>query len=310
MTAPNGAIIDKTISPAQITNSALAGLYPDKSAESPSDVIFKQSLLSVITTNTVAVEGDQVAVRVPYMKEEPEISFVKEGAEIPEAEQEFSELVITTAKIATLQTLSWEAIRASAPEGALSPGMTTSRAYSLLLKNCMEGLMTKANYALLNNTDTTAGPAGILTTDGIQQAGELEPSNLDAISDALTMIESEYGYPSHILMDPLSWGKLRKTKTTAGAGQLLLGSATEQTPDTLFGVQVVVDPAMPKGNILALDNRAILSSYGDLNITASEHAAFDRDSVVTRMTWRFGAKVLHPKRLALVTIPELAGKGK
>ncbi|MEV7800940.1 phage major capsid protein [Microbacterium foliorum] len=294
------------------TNLDLKSLFPDiVDPRAVEHGLVRKTLIDKITTFTIPCEGDVPSVLVPYAPLEPEVGFVKEGAEIPSAEAQLHEAVIHTGKVATIQELSWEAIRQNyqpgvAYEQATDPiatnAVANSTAGKILLKNLSNAIARKTNDALLNNT-SPLGAKGLLTLEGIQDAGTLEEGNLDAISDAISMVEAELGTPTHIVIDPLSWGKLRKTKTAANAGTLLLGSAVDETPSTLFGVEVVVAPEMPKGTALVLDKNHILSSYGKLILSCSQDAAFTRDSVIARMTWRFGATALYPKHIAKVTIP-------
>lgn len=55
-------------------------------------------------------------------------------------------------------------------------------------------------------------------------------------------------------------------------------------------------------NVKVVDRRAVLSAYGPLTVAVSEHAAFAKDSITTRLTWRIGAAITHPERVVELTV--------
>lgn len=264
-------------------------LYPDEVAAATK--LYELSLLKLLTKFTVPVEGDEVIVRVPYTPDDVAVSFVKEGDEIPFTENEISEVEIRTAKLAALRAASWELIRANT---------LGEKAINLLLENISQSIIKKANHVLFNNQDPKAS-TGLLHIEGMHDLGQQSPKNFDAFSDGIAAIEAENGQATAIVIDPVSWGKLRKNKIAGGSNQLLLGSPIDPTPVTLFGVPVIVNGAMPSGTALVIDGRNVLSSYGEARIERSDDFLFGRDSVIYRLTWRFGFTPIYPKHLAKFT---------
>ncbi len=65
----------------------------------------------------------------------------------------------------------------------------------------------------------------------------------------------------------------------------------------LLSIPVAVAATVPDDTLPVVDRRAILSAYGSLQLALSEHAAFRRDSIATRLTWRLGAAITHPERV-------------
>ena len=69
---------------------------------------------------------------------------------------------------------------------------------------------------------------------------------------------------------------------------------------------VLVDKDAVQWSLIVLDKRALLAAYGQVLIATSEHAAFQRDSVAVRATFRFGAKVSDADRVVLVPVLDLS----
>mgnify|MGYP000669214984 CR=1 FL=1 len=185
-------------------------------------------------------------------------------------------------------------------------------AVELIGFSCDEGVRrNKGRVGASEGPDALRGalaPLAMHTNFGIHDAGTMGAGDLDVLSDAITAVEAMGGTADAIVMDPLSWGQLRKLKTSTGSAQLLLGNPADQTDRRLFGVEVIVSANMPQGSALVIDSKNVLSSSGPITITQSGDFYFDRDAIAYRVTWRFGWTVVHPERLAKVAIT-LPSKG-
>lgn len=266
------------------TRKGPKGLFPDQTFM-PEDVV-PEALIHRLTTPTVMIEGDEPSVRVPYITDEPNAAFTNEDTEIPESDIGFSEVLIKTRKLAILHRSSREAV--TYPDAAAG-----------VAKAMGSAIIGAANDALLHNA---ADPTGLLNTADIHDGGTMAAGDLDVLSDAITAVEAMGGTVDAIVMDPLSWGQLRKLKTTTGSAQLLLGNPADQTERRLFGVEVIVSANMPEGSVLVIDSKNVLSSSGPITLTQSGDFYFDRDAIAYRVTWRFGWTVVHPDRLAKVSV--------
>jgi hypothetical protein len=71
---------------------------------------------------------------------------------------------------------------------------------------------------------------------------------------------------------------------------------------------VAVPPSVGDAVMLVADKKAILSAVGGVLVATSEHAAFRRDSITTRITWRFGATVAREQRVVELNIGEPSGR--
>jgi len=72
----------------------------------------------------------------------------------------------------------------------------------------------------------------------------------------------------------------------------------------LFNLPVIVTPAMPRNSAAVLDQTAIVSAVGQLQVAISQDYYFARDAVAARCTWRFGAQLMRPNRIAVCNIGE------
>ena len=86
------------------TNAAWA---PDVQGIAPSDVI-PEALVIETSSRAGLVEGDEPAVRVPFVDFDDDAGFVPEGDQITEADPDSTEVVIHTGKVAVLAKISRE----------------------------------------------------------------------------------------------------------------------------------------------------------------------------------------------------------
>lgn len=274
-----------------LTTPKSAGAWsPDVFTFAPAEAV-PDSL--ILATSTVAgeVEGDAPAVRVAYVNDD-EAQFTAEGDLIPEADPALSEVFVYTGKVTQLVRLS--------AEQWLQPGVSDQ------LSTSVQRAVTKAaDRAYIAQaapiTPAVTPPAGLLNMPGITAGGQVS-KNLDALIDMFAGIEAAGGTPSHIVVAPDAWATLRKMKTATGSAQNLLGAGMNDTTRMLLDVPVLVSSSVDKGTGLVLDSSAIVSAVGPVKVAQSEHAYFASDSIALRCTWRFGANVVRPERLATFTV--------
>jgi HK97 family phage major capsid protein len=282
ITTPTSAV---AWAPDQIASFQLGAMVPD-------------ALIATTSTVVGVIQGDRPAMRVPYISADPPPAFYAEGAEITGGDPTLSELVFNTSKIAALARASNESL--------LQPWDTSAA----LFMSFQRSLRRQANEVYVSNPVTTGQPTGLLNA-GIHDAGTLG-SNLDGIVNAISFIESNYGSADHILVDPLSWGYLRSVKSTAAGGMPVLGPPSGDAALSLFGVPVIVTPAMPhtapagttdgSGSILVIDRQAVMSAFADVQIYRSADVYFASDSTGLRATCRLGWGVLFPDRIAKLEV--------
>lgn len=272
------------------TSTSETGWSPDLYTYPALDVI-PDALVLTTSTVTGEIEGDEPAVRVPYIDDDT-AGFFAEGADIDESDPDLNEVLVHTGKIAQLVRLSNEQWRQEhTPES---------------LADSVERAVTKAaNIAYLAQAAPTSPavtpPAGLLNVAGIGNGGAVA-ANLDALIDLVAQLQSNGSDPSHILLDPVGWARLRKFKTASGAEVSLLGAGTTDAARYLLDLPVIVTPAMPTATGLVVDDTAVVSAVGDVRVAVSEHLFFKSDSVALRCTFRFGQNVVRPDRIGKFTI--------
>jgi Phage capsid family len=176
------------------TPTSPAAWRPDITAYVPSDVIPDALILQC--ANVVGrIEGDEPAVRVPFVADDGTVGFVAEGAEIPDANQAFSEIVVTTDKVAALGKYSYETLQQ--PEAA-----------RLVVESLSRAVTQKANAAFLANA---GAPTGLLNDLGILDGGTIT-TDLDPLIDAVSDIESTNGTATHVIAAPDAWAFLSKSR--------------------------------------------------------------------------------------------------
>jgi HK97 family phage major capsid protein len=260
---------------------------PDLTAFVPDDVVPDALILS--TANVVGkIEGDEPAIRVPYVADDGVVGFVAEGAEIPDANQEFDEVVVLTGKVAALGKYSFETLQQ--PESA-----------RMVVDSLSRNVVKKANAAYLGSLEADPGPTGLLHSVGITDGGEVE-DDLDPLIDAIASIEDDGGTATHIIASPTAWASLSKLKRAADSNESLVGAGVVAATRALLGLPVLVTPAMPDGSLLVSDQSAIIGAQSPVRLARSEDAYFSSDAIGVRVTWRLGWKVMHTARVAKLTI--------
>jgi HK97 family phage major capsid protein len=260
---------------------------PDLTAFVPDDVIPDALILS--TANVVGqIEGDEPAIRVPYVADDGVVGFIAEGAEIPDANQEFDEVVVLTGKVAALGKYSFETLQQ--PEAA-----------RMVVDSLSRNVVKKANAAYLGSLEAEPGPTGLLHSVGITDGGEVE-DDLDPLIDAIASIEDDGGTATHIVASPTAWASLSKLKRATDSNESLVGAGVVAATRALLGLPVLVTPAMPDGSLLVSDKSAIIGAQSPVRLARSDDAYFSSDAIGVRVTWRLGWRVMHSARVAKLTI--------
>lgn len=262
------------------TPTSPAAWRPDVVAYLPGDVI-PDTLILTHATVAGRIEGDEPAVRVPFVANDGTAAIVAEGAEIPDANQGFDEAVVQTDKVSTLGKYSYETLQQ--PDAA-----------RLVTESLQRTVVRKANALFLGNA---SNPTGLLNISGVLDAGDIE-DNLDALVDAIATIEGNGGIATNIVAAPDAWASLAKFKDGATSNRSLLGAGTETVTRALLGVPVTISPDMPTGQLLVVDKTTVVAAVGDVRVARSEDAFFTSDVVAIRVTFRLGWDVMRPNRLA------------
>lgn len=258
---------------------------PDITAYLPGDVI-PDALILTHAIVAGRIEGDEPAVRVPFVADDGTVGIVAEGAEIPDANQAFDEVVVTTDKVAALGKYSYETL--AQPEAA-----------RLVTDSLTRSVTRKANRLFLGNA---SNPTGLLNLAGVTDAGDVKDS-LDAVVDAVAGIEAAGGTATHIVAAPDAWANLSKLKDGSSSNRSLIGAGTESAARALLSIPVTISPDMPEGELLVIDRNTVVAAVSDVRVARSEDAYFSSDVVAIRVTFRLGWDVMRPERVARLSTP-------
>jgi HK97 family phage major capsid protein len=198
----------------------------------------------------------------------------------PWADPDPAETLVYTGKVAQLIRLSREQF-------------TQPNASGMLSNSVARAVTKRANLAYLTQTAPGVGqttpPAGLLHVPGIIDGGAVD-TDLDALVDLLAEIEDNDGNPTHWILSPTAWARLRKLRTGTGDASSLLD------------LPVLVSSALTAGNEMVVDKSPIVSAVGAVMVAQSEHAYFSSDTIALRCTWRFGQNIVRPERIGKFTI--------
>lgn len=274
----------------ETTSTSSKAWSPDLTTFVASEVI-PDALVLQASTVAGRIEGDEPVLRVAYVNDDT-ADFVAEGDEIDESDPVLSEVTVATGKVAQLVRLSREQY-------------VQSNAATMLSDSVRRAVIKRADQAFINQaapvSPAVTPPAGLLNVTGITAGGAVD-GDLDGLVDIIAGIAAAGGSASHILLSPTAWASMRKFKTGTGSAQSLLGAGTTDATTSLLGVPVLVSNALTGSNGLVIDKSAVVSAVGDVQVATSSDVYFASDSVGLRCTFRFGATIVRPDRVASFTV--------
>lgn len=265
------------------------GAYPNISFIPAADALPDLLLLSNSTLGP-QIEGDAPNVRIPYVSEDVDADFVAEGAEIPEASPELDELVVPTRKVGTLSVISREAYSHDGVGGLLTDSLQRS-------------VTTKADRVFIANPVTTGQPTGLVNHPGITDGGQITPSDFSAILTAIATIAAKGSRPSAIITGYDTWATILGAAYSDGTPKLSPDQANAPSP-LLYGLPVILNTAVPADTLLIMDKTQVLVSTTTVQVATSTERYFERDSIGVRVSIRLGFGILHPDRIAKLTVAE------
>ncbi|WP_129658571.1 phage major capsid protein [Rothia halotolerans] len=283
------------------TTNSPKGFAPDEVHFQPSEAVPEALLMLASTIVNTTLEGDAPAVRIPWIRDDRQVTlnpadnsspvFTPEGKNLAVYQPPVAETVVSVRKLTQLSHISRE--------------MWDSGSNAQLLSQWSQRAVTRAaDTAFLNgfpSTDPNYRLSGITETAGMVEGGNITTS-LDPLADALAQVEANGAQPTHIIANPLAWGKLRNLKTAENSYASLLGAGTEDQDRKLFGIPVLTNASVPEEQMLILDRSAISSVAGPVKVAQSEHEQFSSDLIALRLIWHIGWAVQYPDRLATVTV--------
>src|SRR5699024_4308033 len=242
----------------QTTLTSSKAWAPDQNIFSPADAVPNALILSHSTVGGV-IEGDEPALRVAYV-DDADAQFTAEGTEIPEADPALNEILVYTGKITQLVRLSREQYLQKDTEKEAGDSLARDDTR-------------KDNAAFLTQqapgSGDNAAPVGLVNIADNIEGGRVD-NDLDALIDLTAQLEANGATPSGIIVDPIGWASLRKLKTAQDANTTLLGSGTNQAQRLLLDLPVTVSAALAENTGIVVDNTAVVSAVGPVNIAVDE----------------------------------------
>lgn len=167
------------------------------------------------------------------------------------------------------------------------------------------GLREEEEDQILNGNGTTPNLRGILQTVGINTVGSAG-TDLDAIVDGIAAIRADNREPNAMVVHPNDWFSTGFLLAKDTAGNYLVGDprASLDQLNSLWGLRVVVTPAMTENTVLVGDFRQAVvadSMQGTIYMTDSHNDHFVRNILDILAEERLGFGVLDPEAFATVT---------
>jgi HK97 family phage major capsid protein len=222
------------------------------------------------------------------------VSWVDEGASIPETEPSFGQPIVTIKKLAAMVKLSNELIQDT--KANLDPLIYAliARAIAKELDNQLINGTGLPFTGVLNETGT------VTVTSGAALADVLE---YDDIIDMETAISSDYALNPDFVMHRTIWGKLRKLKDSNSRPLDIVDVKTK----TLDGYPYVISERAPSDTsaskpILIYGDwqNAIVAHRKNLQLQILREKYSDTDQTALKFTARFGIKIMAPQAFVIL----------
>ena len=164
------------------------------------------------------------------------------------------------------------------------------------------GVRAKASSEII--AGNVSGKIQGLTTEGTTYTVSGAPSLPDAIASAISQLEINGWQASAILMNPSDWLAVRTMRESVGSGQYLYGSPAQATAQTLWGIPVVVDPAVPLDSPIVMDASqvVILDRQQAMVEFGRTENDFETNTLRARAECRIGLAVFSPSAVLNVAI--------
>jgi len=167
------------------------------------------------------------------------------------------------------------------------------------------GLREEEEDQILNGNGTSPNLRGILQTAGINTVGSAG-TDLDAIVDAIRVVRLDRREPTAMVVHPNDWFSTGFLLAKDSAGNYLIGNprASLDELQTLWGLRVVVTPAMTENTVLVGDFRqAVIADrmQSTIYMTDSHKDWFSRNILAILAEERLALGVLDPDAFCTVT---------
>ncbi|MCH8571510.1 phage major capsid protein [Nesterenkonia sp. AY15] len=257
---------------AMYTNTdTVSGILPRDHGDLIVEPVTQSALAFNPLIATIARTGSN-EFSVPVVREDAGAAWVAEGQEIDEDDATLDELLVRPSKVAGLTVVSSELARDSSPS-----------AQKVIADGLVRSIVDQVDRAFFGNLVSPA-PSGL---EGHTPAESLttDLSNLDALSEAVSLAETGGANVTAFVADPVTALALATLKQATGSNQALLGN----NPRQIIGREVLVSRHVAAGTIWAIDaSRIVTVLRTDAELAVSDQSHFSSDRIAVRATLRTG----------------------
>ena len=242
---------------------------------------------------------------LPVVATDATASWTVEGTPIVESAPDLKSLRVRTGKLAGLVPLTGEAVRSQRID-----------LLQVASRSLVRDMSAKLDAAFFGDV---ADPA----PDGLGSLGEVATieaasgDNLDGLVDAVATLQDLGHDATDVAMSPTTLAQLAKVRKGTGSNESLLGSDATlgglldadgqdgtNAGRTLLGMQVRVSRFVPAGQVIVLDRGRVFTALtGEPLLDSSEHAAYERDTVLIRALQSVGFGFPDPSAVIKVALP-------
>ena len=281
--------LTRSNSPGAVSEAAVSDLVVEP--------LLTDSQISQISTVLPNQGGS--ALRVPVIGDDDDhVTFAAEGAELDIANPQITEKVFEWRKVASLVGISSETV-----EDAHNSG---GGVLNVVGRSLARSLANRVDRVSFGAAAPANGWAGLQTVHGdMQDAGDTDLTNVDAVQDAIALIRAAGGNPAHVVTSPDVYATLAKAKTGTGSNVPLLGQSATTDVQTLAvaGLPVVVSQFVAANTIYVTDPATLVFAIRrDAKLETDTSAMFSSDSVAVRITLRATFGVVNAEHLAKIDV--------
>ncbi|TSE00662.1 phage major capsid protein [Skermania sp. ID1734] len=250
---------------------------------------------SVVLSSGPRIFDTAGQLRIPKLTGGATVSFVAEGAQIPDtADVTFDELSLMPTERTSLKVIlryTRELVRQSVIgiDAVLK---------ARLVKDVADALDT----ALLTGTGASNSIKGLINQTGVT-TGTLDVTDPDSLLDAIAALNADEVTPNRWLLSGADFAALRKLKEGTSSKRYLLEPDPSKASGTmLFGIPATVTNKLPAGKAILADfsNIAVARDTSpSVTVLSERYAEFDE--IGLRVTCRYDLGLLHPEAVAVLT---------
>jgi HK97 family phage major capsid protein len=254
-------------------------------------------IVQPLTQESVAFQASTVVqttshdYRIPTLTDDPDTSWVAEGAEIPIDDADLDEVVVTPRKTGGITVVSNELAADSSPE-----------AIKVIGDRLVQSIKRRVDTAWFANA-TVNGPAGLASVAATNVYAGATYGSLDPFLEALAAAENAGAQLTSFVTHPDTALTLAKIKKATGSNEpLLQPDPAKPAGRVIAGVPLLVSPDAPNTGLVYGIPKAVtfVVLRKDVEVVADPSPFFTSDQVAIRALCRVGFGFPHPAAIVKV----------